>query len=179
MCANNGNSDARMLVSACQRTENTSVLASVTGFVDTLPLFKLAYPGRKCYRQESLVQDLLMTQYDAHNASADVAALHQLYDAMPQEYCGIENKIVLVEKMKFNLARLQNQKQILPRFDVLITSKIMNKTQAESVAGRGLTPGDLRKIFNRSEKNGLLCILKPLVKRPVPLCNALTDYFQP
>ena len=24
-----------------------------------------------------------------------------------------------------------------------------------------------------------LCILKTLVKRPVPLCNALTDYFQP
>ena len=177
MCANNGNFDARMLVSACQRTENTSVLASVTGFVDTLPLFKLAYPGRTSYR--SLVQDLLMTQYDVHNASADMAALHHLYDAMPQEYCDIENKIVLVEKIKFNIARLRNQKQILPRFDVLITSKIMNKTQAESVAGRGLTPGDLRKFFNRSGKNGLLCILKPLVKRPVPLCNALTDYFQP
>ena len=90
------------------------------------------------------------------NASADVAALHQLYDTMPQEYCGIENKIVLVEKIKFNIARLRNQKQILPRFDVLITGKIMNKTQAESVSGRGLTPGDLRKIFERSGKTGLL-----------------------
>ena len=49
----------------------------------------------------------------------------------------------------------------------------------ESVAGRGLTPGDLRKIFERSGKMGLLCILKSLVKRPIPLCNALTDYFQP
>ena len=92
MCANNGNFDARMLVSACQRTENTSVLASVTGFVDTLPLFKLAYPGRTSYRQESLVQDLLMTQYDAHNASADMAALHQLYDAMPQNIAVLKIK---------------------------------------------------------------------------------------
>ena len=57
----------------------------------------------------------------------------------------------------------------------------MNKTKAGSVAGTVLTPGDLRirKIFDRSGKNGLLCILKTLVKRPVPLCNALTDYFQP
>ena len=54
----------------------------------------------------------------------------------------------------------------------------MNKTQAGSVAGTGLTPGDLRKIFDRSGKNDLLCVLKTFVKRPVPLCNALTDYFQ-
>ena len=95
-----GNYDARMLVSACHRTENTSVLASVTGLVDTLPLFKLAYPGRTKYRQESLMQDLLKTQYDAHSASADMAALHQLYDAMPQVYCDIEIKVVPVEKIK-------------------------------------------------------------------------------
>ena len=49
----------------------------------------------------------------------------------------------------------------------------------ESVAGRGLTPDDLRKIFERSGKTGLLCILKTLVKRPVPLSNAPTDNFQP
>ena len=89
-----------MLVSACQRTENTSVLVGVTRFVDTLPLFKLAYPGRTSYRQESLVQDLLKTQYDAHNASADMAALQQLYDAMPQEYCDIENKVVRLRKSR-------------------------------------------------------------------------------
>ena len=98
---------------------------------------------------------------------------------MPQEYCDIENKVVPVEKIKFNIARLRNQKQILPIFDVLITGKIMNKTQAESFAGRGLTTGDLRKIFERSGKTGLLCILKTLVKRPDPLCNVLIDYFQP
>ena len=103
----------------------TLVLVGVTGFVDTLPLFKLAYPGRTSYRQESLVQDLIMTQYNAQNASADLAALHQLYDAMPQEYCS-----------RFRKSRLRNQKQILPRFDVLITGRIhvMNTTQAESVA---------------------------------------------
>ena len=74
---------------------------------------------------------------------------------------------------------MRNQKQIHPKFDVLITDRIMNKTQAESVAGRGLTPGDMRKTFERSGKNGLLCILMTPVKRPVPLCNALTDYFLP
>ena len=79
-----GNFDARMLVSECQRTENMSVLVGVTGFMDTLSLFKLAYPGRTSYRQESLVQDLLKTQYDA----------------MAQEYCDLENKVVPVEKIK-------------------------------------------------------------------------------
>ena len=52
----------------------------------------------------------------------------------------------------------------------------MNKTQAEFVAGREV-PGDLRKIFEGSGKTDS-CV-KTLVKRPVPLCNALTDYFQP
>ena len=50
----------------------------------------------------------------------------------------------------------------------MITGRIMNKTQAESVAGRGLTPGDLRKMFERSGKNGLLCILKTLDKKARP-----------
>ena len=51
------------------------------------------------YRCSNLVQDLLIAQYEAHNASADVAALHQLYDAMTKENCDIQNKVVPVSEV--------------------------------------------------------------------------------
>ena len=48
--------------------------------MDPLPLLKKLYPDRKSYKQETLVKDLLGTEYQAHDALADVMALQALID---------------------------------------------------------------------------------------------------
>ena len=48
--------------------------------MDPLPLLKKLYPDRKSYKQETLVKDLLGTEYQAHNALADIMALQALID---------------------------------------------------------------------------------------------------
>ncbi|XP_006825610.2 uncharacterized protein LOC102807925 [Saccoglossus kowalevskii] len=47
----------------------------VSGFVNTLPLFKSVYPGEDSYAQQSLVGEFVGQVYSLHNASVDVLAL--------------------------------------------------------------------------------------------------------
>ncbi|XP_055995767.1 uncharacterized protein LOC125668954 isoform X2 [Ostrea edulis] len=53
---------------------------NVCGFIDSLAVFRKIYPGRKTYKQEDLVNSLLNTSYDAHNAIGDVRALGKLIE---------------------------------------------------------------------------------------------------
>ncbi|XP_025113123.1 uncharacterized protein LOC112575461 [Pomacea canaliculata] len=52
----------------------------VTGFVDTLPLFRAIYPGLSSYSQKSLYEHFFHESYAAHEAMSDVTALKRLLD---------------------------------------------------------------------------------------------------
>ncbi|XP_062611056.1 uncharacterized protein LOC134272897 [Saccostrea cucullata] len=56
------------------------LFGSVCGFIDSLSVFRKVYPERKSYKskQDDLVNSLLNTSYDAHNAIGDVNALGKL-----------------------------------------------------------------------------------------------------
>ena len=60
----------------CQLWEN--FLSTVTGFVDTLHVFKKEFPRRGSYKQDVLMNDLLHESYSAHSALDDVKALQKL-----------------------------------------------------------------------------------------------------
>jgi hypothetical protein len=53
----------------------TNFKRKVIGFIDTLPLFKVNLPGRKSYKQTSLVADILGETYEAHEAMDDTRLL--------------------------------------------------------------------------------------------------------
>ena len=55
-----------------------SFKSTVSGFIDTLPVFKKESPKRGSYKQEALINDLLQETYSAHNALDDVKALQKL-----------------------------------------------------------------------------------------------------
>ena len=55
--------------------------SAVTGFMDSLILFKEMYPRRKCYKQTFLVIEFSGHSYNAHNAIDDVTSLQNLIDA--------------------------------------------------------------------------------------------------
>ena len=64
----------KILAQSCQRHEIQ--LANVTGFGDTLAVFRREYPGGAGgYSQSALVRDILGSVYDEHNAVADVRSL--------------------------------------------------------------------------------------------------------
>ncbi|KAH3733454.1 DNA polymerase III subunit epsilon-like [Dreissena polymorpha] len=80
LVAHNGKAfDFPILMSALKNNKMVkSFLSSVTGFVDSLEVFRNKYPGRRSYKQVDLARKLLGTTYNEHNAIADVQTLTQL-----------------------------------------------------------------------------------------------------
>ncbi|PVD22298.1 hypothetical protein C0Q70_18107 [Pomacea canaliculata] len=52
----------------------------VTGYVDTLPLFRDVFPGLPSYRQITLYQHLFRESYAAHVGMNDVTSLKRILD---------------------------------------------------------------------------------------------------
>ena len=74
LVAHNVQFDSKILAQSCQRHEIE--LANVTGFGDTLAVFRREYPGGAGgYSQSALVRDILGSVYDEHNAVADIRSL--------------------------------------------------------------------------------------------------------
>lgn len=51
-------------------------------YIDTLTLARKAYPGRKSYKLQDLINDYNLKTYAAHRALADVVATQQLYELL-------------------------------------------------------------------------------------------------
>jgi len=123
--------------------------------VDTLPLFRKAIPGRKSYKQEDLVHDILKTSYGAHDATEDVRALANLLS-----HVNLDKKTVLThsfsvsaidKNMMFNKEKAKN----LPSLSVLVFNSICKAPTAENIAGSGLNLQHLEAIYKRDGEDGL------------------------
>ena len=128
---------------------------TITGFIDSLPLFKKVFPGQMCYKQEHLVQTLLCSSYSAHDAQEDVESLGHLII-----HTGLDSKSLLKysysptavhNSMLFNEEKNCNFNSLCP----LISNGVMKRATAENVAGSGLNIKHLQKIFIRDGEDGL------------------------
>lgn len=93
----------------------------IRGFSDTLPLFKLHFPGRKSYKQSSLVTDLLQSRYDEHNAVEDVNLLVQLLLLIPN----FENSLNIFSfsEVQYTITCSQNEKLFKDSYLILVEKK--------------------------------------------------------
>jgi len=119
--------------------------------VASLPLFRKAIPGRKSYKQEDLVHDILKTSYGAHDAAEDVHALANLLSNL-----NVDNKTVLthsftVRAVLFNKEKAKN----LQLQSVLVFNSICKLLTAENIAGSSLNLKHLEAIYKRDGENGL------------------------
>lgn len=123
--------------------------------VDSLSLFRKVIPGRKSYKQEDLVHDILNTSYGAHDAAEDVHALGSLIS-----HLDVDNKTVLTQSfsvsavcknMLFNKEKAKN----LPSLSVLLYKSICKAPTAENIAGSGLNLQHLEAIYKRDGEDGL------------------------
>jgi len=126
-----------------------------TTLVESLPLFRKAIPGRKSYKQEDLVHDILKTSYGANDAAEDVRTLANLLS-----HLNLDNKTVLThsftvravdKNMLFNKEKAKNV-QLL---SVLVFNSICKAPTAENIAGSGLNLKNLEAIYKRDGENGL------------------------
>lgn len=157
LVAHNGRKfDFPVLMSTLHCLKMTNMLLStVSGFVDSLSVFKKAFTGQPNYKQETLVKTVLNTTYNAHDATEDVKTLGMLIK---------QAKLSGSEVLKFSFPPIavhqslffSNEKsKNITSLHVLIAKGIVKHNTAENIAGSGLNLSHLHRIFQRDGEDGL------------------------
>lgn len=180
--------DAKHLLRALEKTTKTEQFAElVVGFCDTLPAFKELFPERKSYSQENLVNDLLESTYNAHNALNDVEMLQELSNNFLS--------VPVVLKHSFSFSWFQEHSKFLGQksgnlqtFQPLINAKAISAGIAQKAAASGLSLTHLILSFQRGGSEGLENVLKEkfngkarVTQRKqiiAKICEFLQDNFQ-
>lgn len=156
LMAHNGRKfDYPVLVVAYYKNKILDKLQScVTGCVDSLTFFKKVFPNEKSYRQEDLVNSVLHSSYNAHDAVADVLASKDLYKACTTASLKdfIEHSFCL-KAVHVNHKYLKEKASNLPSLNCLVSQGVCKMATGENIAGYGLNLNHLHLIFQR---DGLL-----------------------
>ncbi len=174
LIAHNAQFDARLLITNYQ--DRAIDFPRIGGFADSLKLLRSAFPGLHSYKQESLVKHILQKSYDAHNAVADVSALVELLEKVPE----FEQKLNIISKdsVSLRLKLLANENRYLGSYIHLTQRKIMSKIAAKTLAGSGLTADHVKLSFTRNGIDGLNALLKSRLKRYKPLSESLVKLYE-
>ena len=162
-----------------------SFLQSVAGVMDTKFLFKATHPSIKKYSQKALFESIVGTDYNAHDAMADVEALKCLV-----ETAGADKELVLKHTASINYVlecfkHCVEAQRNLPSLQVLLNAKVVSKNMARVIAGSGLQLKHLRHAYQRNGRAGVVGVLqekqdggvKVRVTRSGKVADSIVDYF--
>ena len=155
LVAHNGRRfDFPVLLTALKNTDKiTDFFECVTGFVDSLPVFRKRYPGDCSYKLDDLVTKHLKETYAAHDASADVTVLAKLLGQC--ETSDIMKHAFSPNAVHHLLLFNEQKHKHVKTLHVLIAEGIIKMSTAERIAGSGLNLQNLNKIAERSGEDGL------------------------
>ena len=128
----------------------------VSGFIDSLPLFKTLYPNKKNFSQEVLCEELLGMVYSAHNAADDCCALKSL-----MEYVLGEHEVTLgdfstsVASMNVSNAWNAARKERLGSYSHAKSVSAISGGMASRCAGSGLRMEDVARVYCAGGKAGV------------------------
>ena len=129
------------------------------GGIDTMPLFREAFPEEKKHSQEHLCKSLLGLQYGAHNALEDVESLQKLFNfaSIPTEKT-IEKSFSthwVAEHMK----RQDRSSELLQSYTEVISKKVISRQTASKFTNAGLAYGHVVRVFERQGIAGLFTLV--------------------
>ena len=125
--------------------------STVSGFIDTLPVFKKEFPERGSYKQEVLMNDLMQETHSAHNALDDIKALQKLCELVKPALL----KEIFIASIIINSVIVPGHKITLK---LLEDKKAITKTMASKIAKSSLNYEHLKMAFERSGFDGLAAV---------------------
>ena len=158
LVAHNGRRfDYVILTTACKACEVLPRLSCVTGFVDSLPVFRQTFPKAPSHKQEELAHELLgKDYYNAHNAEGDVLCMSELVShVLNTDQNSLLKKSFLPKAIIHNLESNKQKKKNMPSLTVLVGEGVLKTASAENVASSGLNYSHLLQIFKRQGEDGL------------------------
>ncbi|XP_063442827.1 DNA polymerase III PolC-type-like [Mytilus trossulus] len=172
----------RLLYSLSKFTCFGEFRQNVSGFVDTLPLFKTFYPDLPNHKQNTIFKDVCKSDYIAHNAIEDVEALRVLLGNISIDYKKFSFTIESMNsQMKFdNVSKVDQE-----TFTTLITQKIIKQRTADVMAKSGLKLNHLYYAFEKEGEDGIRELLlekrrdgSHRVTKNKSIITKLIDYFK-
>ena len=153
----------------------------VTGFLDTLKMARGLYPEQEGgHTQEALVKNLLSQTYSAHNALADVRALHQLFNHMKNAAPSSSPYTVATDTAVSMIEQKLTMRKNYETLTELVAEKMLSKKMAEDVASSGLSlehlkiaskRGGIHQLFTEVKSDG-----KPRVTKSKPIAKRVETY---
>ena len=165
------------------------LLSAVSGFIDSIRVFKKAFPEKNNYQQETLVKTILKTTYGAHDAIEDIKTLVMLLKQT--KFSGSDllsfsfPPLAVHHSLLFGMEKSKN----ITLLHVFIANGIVKHNTTENIADSGLTYSHLYKIFKRDWEDGLRaafsqnnCDGQPQVSSTKRVLNSavpeLVEYFE-
>ena len=117
--------------------------------MDSIRVFKKAFPEQNNYQQETLVKTILKTTYGAHDATEDIDTLVMLLK---------QTKFSGSDLLSFSFPPLAAHQSLLfgkeksnniTLLHVLIANGVVKHNTAENIAGSGLNYSHLYKMFKQ------------------------------
>ncbi|CAG2232317.1 unnamed protein product [Mytilus edulis] len=130
-------------------------MTSISGFVDTLLLFKSSHPGLSSYSQPNLFQTLLGQTYDAHRADEDVDALYTLVNKTVVDNCHFEKTYLSKKFILEKYLSMKELQKICLSLKLLVDNKILSISMARIIAKSGLSLKHLKLAFTRNGAKGI------------------------
>lgn len=127
----------------------STVLLSVYGCVDTLPLAKRSIPKMSVpnYKQESLVKAFLNCEYEAHNALEDVKSLFNLFNLKLKSQCSGKDIFPL------------NVKMLELSYCDVVQKNVVSKQIVRKLSKSGLHYNHIKLAHQRDEVKGVKSVL--------------------
>uniref|UniRef100_A0A8W8P2F2 Exonuclease domain-containing protein n=1 Tax=Magallana gigas TaxID=29159 RepID=A0A8W8P2F2_MAGGI len=163
--------DCHLLLNALESCSKTDAfLHCIAGFVDTRLLFKIFNPNLKSFSQESLFEQFVFSNYNAHDALEDVLALRTLVQTVDIDVASVQflsASFTFSNALGNYLYCLQIQ-QNLPSLGHLVDERVITKNMANKIAGSGLNLKFLQLAYSRNPSEGILNLFsEPIVSNRV------------
>ncbi|XP_062608858.1 uncharacterized protein LOC134270633 [Saccostrea cucullata] len=180
LVAHNAKFDARILVSTICRLKMEDNLKDISGFSDTLKLFKNEFPGRSSYKLESLTTDLIDDQNEnlqLHNAEADVNVLTNLLKRVSDVHEKLMANLFSTDSVLVNNQKLINKKMYFESFSRLIDQNVLSKTQSSNLAAQGISEMHMSLASKRAGKDGIRNILRGKITKLESVVEKLSVFY--
>ena len=157
----------------------------VQGFLDTKFLYKMVYPELKSHSQPDLFKHVIGTDYNAHDALADVTSLQTIFRNSNVNLSQITGKscTFTIAYARENHEFCKRVGENLPTLQFLVQRKTISAAIARKAAGSGLTFHNIKIAFLRNGKDGIKdlfvekCGNGARVTSSIKIINAVYDYF--
>ncbi|XP_061190963.1 uncharacterized protein LOC133199106 [Saccostrea echinata] len=158
--------------------------SAVTGFIDTIPLFKMSHPNLSSYSQLHLFAEILQDKYSAHDSLQDVIALKRLVD-----HTGPSHEVKVAASFTLNSAvavfhHKNTTKHLMSTLRPLLDQKVISNGMGNKIAGSGLSLSHLQLAYQRNGREGVQDVLSEIADNSVrvtkskKIIDSVADYFR-